>query len=203
MRRPLQHETGELGELRVAQCFIEHGWIVNKLHSDYGFDYLVQPVDGQVVLPQFALIQVKSVRSRHRSGGVRVSPKHMELWHSCPIPCFLVIVDLLDGWIYIRDAKAILYSPDGMEETTDIKHSHTFRFPIVQFPVSQQIDEMRQMVRQYWDKVSIMTLGAGAAVHLPIHYLTRVRDISTLRSELRPLIGEELAEKVRFEYECQ
>jgi hypothetical protein len=225
MKRPSQHLTGELGEMQVAQRLVEHGWIVTKLHSDYGFDFLIQRVEGEIVTSDFALIQVKAVQARVRKAKqsyqrtCRIFSKHLRLWYSCPLPCFLALVSA--GKIYILDSKAVIRDLRFHENDDGVKErSFSISFPQGTELGSPQIDQMKKSVEEYWAdfrntmlaaEVSVGVLGgavAGAVVgsSIPLlgsligavaQKLERKRNkLLSFNEQLRPLVGEELATKI-------
>jgi len=42
MERPPSHITDDLGENQLRAVFGPLGWVVNKLHKDYGVDFDIQ-----------------------------------------------------------------------------------------------------------------------------------------------------------------
>lgn len=112
MKRPRQHQIGDTGELRVAHAFVQYGWIVEKLNSDYEFDFLLQRVERENVTGDFALIQVKATEAGDAPGAgsppaLRIAAKHQRLWQSTPIPTFLVLVDLNEDRLFIADCRSL------------------------------------------------------------------------------------------------
>lgn len=125
MKRPLAHRTGDQAEAEVTKKFLTAGWIVNKLHSDYGFDLLVQRTMKESVTPRFALIQVKgtlrSLESKHnRIKSFRVRLKDVRYWSQVALPAFLAIVDTKQGNVFLVSCPCIVSNlPVGFLESTD------------------------------------------------------------------------------------
>jgi hypothetical protein len=68
--RPMSHSTGDLAELEVSGLFTSAGWIVNKIHKDYGEDLVVQYCHDGTVFPFRFYVQVKGTRN--------INPKNLD-----------------------------------------------------------------------------------------------------------------------------
>ena len=215
MRRPKQHLSGELGENQVARLLLEQGWIVQKLYSDYGFDYLIQRTQDGEVTTDFAFIQVKTSQSSSSGLGkiCRVQTKHLKLWQESPIPCFIALVHLPAGHVYLLDCKAVVQSL-GFNSTISVS-PRSFAVPFT--PAAELDDErLRRLagwVSAHWITVRrsliptsvTMQESAGFLAGTTLTYLIEpgigrvLTYLTTLNSQLRNFIGDELAGKVTRE----
>jgi len=109
MKRPIAHTVGQRGENLVAGIFLKHGWIVERFTSDYGYDFLLQQTQNDVVVPAFAMLQVKTLqRCRSSAVKIRLKTSHIIYWTLTPIPVWLAVVDLEAGTAYLVTAVDIL-----------------------------------------------------------------------------------------------
>lgn len=78
--RPASHQTGDVGLNAVEKLFLDAGWVVNRIVSDYGEDLSVQTVaDGNV--EKFRIyVQVKSIKSQKRT-AVSLRTDDLFIWN--------------------------------------------------------------------------------------------------------------------------
>jgi hypothetical protein len=227
MKRPSQHRTGEIGELEVAQRLTESGWIVTKLHADYGFDFLIQRVEGETVTSDFALVQVKAVQTPGNPSTNRGSPacrlwsRHLSLWESSPIPCFLAVVDISVRQIYLLDSKTVIKDL-GYQGKDDQPHerSYTVYLPVSSLLDLAQLKKASDAVARYWSEVrKVMLVANGfkvgdvsAIAFLPLMWNSflgailgfkhKPRDLLAMNSRLRPLVGDQHADRITRDLRC-
>ncbi len=155
MNRPETHLTGELGELRAAQLFVEQGWVVNKLFSDYGFDLLVQRTRHLAVTGDFALIQVKASRLRKSSSNdvysLVMDAKDIVHWRSVSIPAFLVVVNVASGEIFLLDCHTLARKIEI--ETKPERRRCTIKFSRANLVSIEVMTQLSHDVAAFWCKL--------------------------------------------------
>jgi|SRR3954466_2185944 len=201
MKRPRQHQIGDIGEQRTAHAFVQYGWIVQKLHSDYGFDFLLQRVDKEMVTGDFALLQVKAteaaIRPETENPSSLLHAKHKRLWKSTLIPIFLILVDLRDDRLFIAgsDMRGLDGGNDGMEKR--LQHVRPDQFMLL---TDESASQLTTDVAKYWaklkdlifsDSLNRFTLGIG---DVPWY-----ASILWLNSKLVEILGYELADSVTMD----
>ena len=87
--RPASHQIGDVGRNAVERVFLEAGWVVNSIASDYGEDLAVQPTAAGLVEKYRIYVQVKTVSSASRR-RVRLASENVFLWQFLPTPFILV-----------------------------------------------------------------------------------------------------------------
>jgi Domain of unknown function (DUF4365) len=213
MRRPQQHRIGDIGELRVAHAFVQYGWIVDKLHSDYGFDFLLQRVDKERVTGDFALLQVKATEAESDPGtasppALRIAAKHQRLWESTPIPTFLVLVDLKEDRLFVascRGLTAVRMCTGRDNDELSKEDSQRVRPDQFMLLTTESASQIAVEVAEYWARFRATMLSSGAVAHLIPGLGTvatsMVPIVSLLRfnSKLAEVLGYELADSVTMD----
>jgi hypothetical protein len=77
--RPSAHQIGDIGLNAVEKIFLDAGWVVNRIASDYGEDLSIQPVAGGNVEKFRIYVQVKAIESRNR-GSVSLRVDDLFIW---------------------------------------------------------------------------------------------------------------------------
>lgn len=210
MIRPREHRIGDAGEFLVAHVFVQYGWIVEKLNSDYGFDFLLQRVEGEIVTGDFALLQVKATESGDALGmgrppALKVTAKHRQLWESTPIPTFLVLVDLNEERLFIADCRRSLTDMKQEVIGSALPKDGSRRLRPDQFLLltKESASQIAADVADYWTRIRSAILSSGT-----VRWLTGIgRDIASLphgpilsllnlNAKLIEILGPELADSV-------
>jgi hypothetical protein len=213
LKRPEQHRIGELGELQTAEAFVHAGWIVQKLSSDYGFDLLIQRVEGEKVTGDLALIQVKatgrlSPGELPSESNISIDPRHQELWDSTPVPTFLVLVDVNDQRLFATPCGKWLPTARKNDGTgVDEGRARLKQGQWALLSSTHQFNEISTSVATYWNSFrAAVFLGEGArflpglgAVAGPTASFLLLRRLLHLNVSLARVAGEEAANRVTLD----
>src|SRR5258708_4329041 len=129
MTRPDAHRIGDVGEAIVEKAFLKAGWIMNRLHRDYGFDFMAQYVRWRQPTWAYAFVQVKSVEAPlelNRDGAIpfSVAVNHAANWASAPVPAFLAICEIISERVFLVSCHEVAlaiqerYGPEAFNSMT-------------------------------------------------------------------------------------
>ncbi len=109
MKRPKSHKAGDIAENTVAGAFLRDGWVVNSCASDYGYDFLIQRLEGSEGKPLFAFLQVKGtaqhlVIEADGTFSFVFEVDHLVYWDKTPIPVYVCIVEIESSTVYVFNA---------------------------------------------------------------------------------------------------
>jgi hypothetical protein len=162
MERPPAHVAGDLGELAFERALTRESCVPNKLHRDYGYDYLAHVMDGNTVTAHVALFQVKTGRAADSNFHLRLEARHLTEWANSPVPTFLAAVEL-------NTERVFVISCHDLANDLGIKNIATETITIHIAPETELTPEralrLRQQITTFW------------AEHLPelLDFLNRER----------------------------
>ncbi|MCA0032886.1 DUF4365 domain-containing protein [Mesorhizobium sp. B263B2A] len=87
--RPDSHRTGDVGASKVRTLFLESGWVVNDIVSDYGEDVVIQPSRLGVVEKHRVYVQIKTI-SDDRNRAISIKSEDAFVWQFSKEPFLLV-----------------------------------------------------------------------------------------------------------------
>jgi len=114
MKRPQQHVNEDKSE-DILKSHLPDNWIVRKLPKDYGVDYEIEIVDGEIVTGKRIWVQLKSQESTSvvnrkvdHFGEEETIPcisysletEYLKYVRSCPFPLLLFLTDLETQRVY-------------------------------------------------------------------------------------------------------
>lgn len=188
MKRPEQHRIGEWGELHVAATLVQHGWIVEKLQSDYGFDFLIQRTVNDHVTGDFALVQVKASRSQTNRGvlpSFRITQGHLILWESVPIPAFLIVASTESKECFLLNCKVVAKSVAAKCIKIGLKDGHSIRVAKSDALDEERFSQLDADIAAYWKEFR----GVAAKGLLAIGVSRLMPGIGTVALEVAMLLG--------------
>lgn len=202
MKRPEQHRIGEWGELHVAATLVQHGWIIEKLQSDYGFDFLIQRTVNDLVTGDFALVQVKASRSQTNLGSLpsfRIAQGHVALWESVPLPAFLIVASSESKECFLLNCKVVAKSIAARCVKVGLKDSHFMRVTKSDALDEARFRQLNADVAAYWEdfrgvaarRLLAIAASSSASRFIPgIGYLPlEIAMLKVMRSEFSRIIG--------------
>ncbi len=162
--RPRSHVDGEIGELLFSELMIRRGWLVTKLTPDYGFDFLGQPVENDVVTTNFVLFQVKShartlkVR-RDGARSLRLAAAYIDFWRGLPVPAFLVAAELPTGRIFVTNCQHVASTkPPSPRRTMTVNFDSSSELTV------EHDLRIRKALHSYWNEWRSVSASAMAAM---------------------------------------
>jgi len=171
---------------------LSSGWVINKLHHDYGFDYVAQPVEEEIVTNDLALFQVKARASPLRwdsqqSSTIRLMSADLRRWSRVPLPAYLAVVDLSTEEIYLSGCQEIAST---YNDEIDKQLSVTTKFA-GSAHASLKLPKIRDETIMFWDVVRHAHSGHRlvSAFHHESFMLRRIIRLSELFDEMSSVWG--------------
>ncbi len=202
MKRPRAHEVGDIAENIVAGAFLDHGWIVNRMTSDYGYDLLVSQLPTAKGPHSFSLVQIKGTDRQldlnsEGNFSFRLATDHVKYWSETPIPVYICIVNVSTKAIWAFSKEDVVRALDNrVGEKWKNSVRATIRVNNRSLLTSERAEEIRNDVLNAWDQLRELSLTAAKAASLgAILYVSWLYGVQALQkfkyiqSKLSEILG--------------
>jgi len=209
MKRPKSHQAGDLAENIVAGEFLHLGWVVNPCISDYGYDFLIQLIEGSQSKPVFAFLQVKGTDQQltpnsEASFSFAFDVEHLEYWYKTPIPVYVCIVELPTRKVFIFNAReAVRALQQRLGDDWLNARTRSVTVNVASALDSRRGDEIRTEVDNYWKETreywAIAERAAAMGRALYISWLwgyMMLENAVAFQTSLSEVLGNQEAEQL-------
>jgi hypothetical protein len=104
-------------EAMSRAMFLTHfsnDFIINEINQDFfGIDYLLTKYEGDTILPQIALAQLKATSIAGKD-FIDIRIRDLQFWSELDIPVYLVLINVPDNLIKIVKTREIEFNPNNL-----------------------------------------------------------------------------------------
>jgi hypothetical protein len=122
--RPESHIAGDKGINEVERIFLDAGWVINRVPSDYGEDLAVQPCIAGNVGKTRIYVQVKYVGKSRDT--IRIKREQMFIWQFIKDPFLIVCWNAVEKravYIWANKSRVPQLFADFKQETFTLRLS--------------------------------------------------------------------------------
>ena len=164
--RPRTHILETLSRARVTEIFARAGWVVERLHEDYGEDLFVRIFVDMKATPLSFFVQLKATdhleRYTRQGGGISfpLEQRHLDNWVGFWEPVILILYDAITGETYWESVTRFLESKEGMQRYSDSKKHIKIDIPSFNLLNDVGLDRISNHVKNRFKRLSSERQGA-------------------------------------------